>query len=989
MTRPPFVSDQTLWAEVEAHMMPAVRELIVAADRQADELRLLHQIRRALEADIEHDVLVRRIVDEVAAVFGYTHVSLYLLENGKELVLQHQVGYDTVLERVPVTRGVVGRVIRSEQPVLLVDTSTDPEFLAAMTGITSEVCVPFMRTGQIAGVLNVESTGGRQLGPDDLRMMIEVSGFLSLALERYELREAVRRSEERLKIALDAAEMGTWRWNPITGDIHWSEQMPAIYGLPAGTPAPNMRAWYDLLHPDDREAVQRVDVRLNRPGDDYEAEFRIVLPSGAHRWLAARGRIIERDVDGRATLVVGITMDVTGRKRLEEERLRLVHVEAARAEAEASQAQLSATLERLTDSFLAVDGEWRLTFANSKALDLLGLRLDQVRDRSLWTALPSLIGTRFERMVRKAAKTQKPTTFDFPLQAKDRWLEVHAYPATNGLSIYLSDVSLRRQADEERRRTEARFRSLVRNASDIILILERDGTVSYASPAVERVIGYSPDEIVGSDNYFRVHPADAKRLRRAFVRVARSSGVSQPIVLRFQHRHGFYRWLEITATNLADDPAIRGIIANCRDVTERHEAEFNLWLLAEASAMLSTSLDVQTTLVSLARLVVAHLSDLCVVDTVDDVGRPERVAVAHRDSHLEARLATFRHDFPLDPSSAFGPGLALRSSRSLIYEDVDAELSRLDGLAERLLREMRIIGLRSAIVVPLIAHGATLGVLSIASSTAGRHTHADLGLIEELARRAALALDNARLYAAAHAAVAARDQFLSVAAHELRTPITAITGFATLLQREMSARNDPVRVDRYVGRLTDASGRLAGLVDDMLDVSRIRSGQLPLRIDNVHLSDLVARVVARYDDEAIGERHRIVVRDRIAPGAVEGDADRLEQVLANLIDNALKYSPAGGIVTVDLCAEADGYLVSVADEGIGVPEGAEESIFSAFGRATNAASSNLPGLGIGLYICRNIIDRHGGRIWATSGGARPGATISFWLPICADCARVT
>lgn len=956
------------------------QEVIDFTERQAREMKLLHQVRTAIAIDIDLGTIFSTIVDQVAAAFGYRLVSLYTLDEGI-LQLRHQLGYDTVLERIPIDKGVAGRVARTGRAELVSDVAADPAFLAAIPGLVSEVCVPFFRHGEVAGILNVESSDGRVLGEDDLNVLLEVTGFLNLAVERSSLHSVVHASEQRLRLALDAAGMGTWVWNPITGDVQWSEQMGPLYGLPPGTLSLSAEQWFELVHPDDRDLIERADRQFLRFGNTYQIEFRVVLPSGAVRWLEGKGKVVERGPEGEVTSIVGVTMDITGRKRLEEERLRLVHVEAERAQAKEAQRLITDTLERLTAAFVAVDHTWRITFCNQRALDMLERDAGQPSGRDFWQVFSELAGSEVEAHLRAAAVSQDAAKFDARWPGLDLWLEVHAYPGGDGLSIYLQDVTERREAEAERRRIEDRFRSLVQSASDIILILGHDGTVRYASPAIERVIGHRQDEVIGSDNFFRVHPQDAKRLRRAFVKVAKTPGVSQPIVLRFRHRNGGYRWLEVTATNLFHDPSIQGIVANCRDVTERHEAEYNLWFLAETSAVLGTSLDLQTTLMSIARLVVMNLADMCIVDVVNDFGAADRFSVAHRDPAIERRLHAFREKHPINAESGLGPGYVLRTGRAMLYQQIDDEMQPfwLSGPEES--AAVASFGVHSAIVAPLIARGTTIGVLTVASSVAGRFTGVELGLVEELARRAALAVDNARLYRAARTAVEARDQFLSVAAHELRTPITAITGFSALLQREIAARNDPDRVIRFSKRLADAGVRLTSLVDDMLDVSRIRLGQLPLRIAPVDLAELSTRVAERYQEQDLGTRHQFVVYAPPQPCVVPADDDRLEQVLSNVIDNAMKYSPEGGEISISLLGDEDGYLLRVSDSGIGLPVEELDMIFRPFGRAANAVQSNLPGLGIGLYICRNIIERHGGRIWAESEGEQCGATVAIWLPL--------
>jgi signal transduction histidine kinase len=302
------------------------------------------------------------------------------------------------------------------------------------------------------------------------------------------------------------------------------------------------------------------------------------------------------------------------------------------------------------------------------------------------------------------------------------------------------------------------------------------------------------------------------------------------------------------------------------------------------------------------------------------------------------------------------------------------------------LRMLRELDSRSVMIVPLVARGRMLGAVSLISTAPGRMYDAtDLAIAEELARRCGQAVDNARLHTEARTAVKARDRFVSIASHELRTPIARVKGYAEML---LAARSDGDLTDemleRSLHRIDNASDRLAGLVRDLLDLSRITAGKLPMRLRSLDLTDLVRDVVSRYQEHLAGKLLLDIVG---RPVTVSGDPDRLEQVLTNLLDNAVKYSPEGPELRMRVQPKARGVLLEVCDHGIGLPsQAAADRIFDAFSRADNAEQRQITGMGLGLYICRNIVEQHHGRIWARSEGEGRGTTISVWLPEAAPAA---
>ena len=274
--------------------------------------------------------------------------------------------------------------------------------------------------------------------------------------------------------------------------------------------------------------------------------------------------------------------------------------------------------------------------------------------------------------------------------------------------------------------------------------------------------------------------------------------------------------------------------------------------------------------------------------------------------------------------------------------------------------------------VPLQARGDVLGALAFFSSDPDRrYDQADLALAEDLARRAGLAVDNARLYREAQRAIRARDEFLSVAAHELKTPLTTMLGFAQMLLRYLTpdGQADQRIVQRALQAIEQQSERLSRLVTRLLDIARIEGGRLMMEPIVTDLVPLVEGVVDTM--QATTAQHRLVVRTPTRLAALV-DPLRIEQVLTNLIDNAIKFSPQGEPIDVELSVNSIGMVrLTVTDRGPGIPPEGRQRIFDRFYQARSGDLAS--GMGLGLYICRQIVEQHGGSISAEfpeEGGTR-------------------
>jgi PAS domain S-box-containing protein len=407
-----------------------------------------------------------------------------------------------------------------------------------------------------------------------------------------------------------------------------------------------------------------------------------------------------------------------------------------------------------------------------------------------------------------------------------------------------------------------------------------------------------------------------------------------------------------------------------REQSARAEAESarqRLAFLADASQLLATSLEDEKTLQAVAELVVPTFADCCFVDIRESTGWISRVASA-----ADERYAPF----VADPA-----GLRLRVEAD--HPVARAIRSGQPSLAPRLsqpFRERSAYVFASALTVPLITRAGTAGSMTWLNSTERpAFGPRDLDLAQDLARRCALAIDNARLYREARAAVSIRDEFLSVAAHELKTPMTSLRGYAQLLGREFekAGPTNPERARRAANTIQVQSDKLAQLVAQLLDVSRIQSGKLVIERISADVSALVREVIEAARNQL--KDHTLVAR---LPHELVASVDplRIEQVVTNLVDNAIKYSPDGGQIDVSL-GVADGEVVlSVRDRGVGVPVEHREHIFDRFYQAhAGGPLTSMAGMGLGLYISRQIVEQHSGTI-AAAFPPDGGTIITVRLP---------
>ena len=525
---------------------------------------------------------------------------------------------------------------------------------------------------------------------------------------------------------------------------------------------------------------------------------------------------------------------------------------------------------------------------------------------------------------------------------------------------------------------------VIETVGALVVVLDRDGRILRWNHACEAATGYDRDDVVGRPFWFLVPPEDragveavwSRLLARDFPNSHRNAWVA---------KDGARRFVAWSNTALLDERGeVRLVVATGIDLTEQRSAEealrrqaTRLEALAEASRVFASGLDYKTTLDTVARRLSELIGDGALIRVVSpDSGWLVPVAIYHPDPERAALRRRVIQQAPQRTTEGM-TARVLQGRRTLRIPHLTHEVVH---------REMKpeywsyLEGVTSLMMAPLEHRRHCFGHITLMRDAGGAaYTAEDEALLEDLAHRAAQAIENARLYGEAQAAVAARDEFLSIASHELRTPLTALRlaleNMRRVASREAIEKLPPQYVERVLATAERQGQRLEKLVTGLLDVSRIHMGRLELDIEEVELGASVRDALGAVEDEAAQSGSEIRVKGEPVRGF--WDRLRISQVVTNLLANAVKYG-GGKAVEVEFGAEGDAAFLVVRDHGIGIDPADQPQIFERFERAVS--SRNYGGLGLGLYIVKRIVEAHGGTITVQSKPGE-GATFRVQLPL--------
>ncbi|HEX2163948.1 MAG TPA: ATP-binding protein [Thermoanaerobaculia bacterium] len=556
--------------------------------------------------------------------------------------------------------------------------------------------------------------------------------------------------------------------------------------------------------------------------------------------------------------------------------------------------------------------------------------------------------------------------------------------------------------ERQLRLAEARYRTLVEQIPAVVFLASVDGVLSdiYVSPQIETLLGFTQKEWTGNPVlwYRQLHPDDRGPLSREFAKTCTTGQPFRAVARAFSHS-GELVWIHIEARLVRDESGhplfLHGIGFDVTEQQRAQETRQQLLLeqqarsaaeessrraafLARLSHTLGGQLDFHAIPAEVVRTVVPDLADAAAVALRDDAGLLRTLAVAHRDP---SRHELARELWETDPQpfvAAEAAGAALGDDGELVEAvDLPRLLARARGDEHREL--LRRFAPSSAIVVPIRGRHFAPGLLTlVATDAVRRFGPQDLVVAQDVAQRIALAMDNAQLFKEAQDASRLRDEFLATLSHELRTPLNAIVGWTQILEHTAADSSPQVaRAVEIIGRNAQVQNQL---ISDILDVSSIIAGKLVLKVQPVDLASVVQAALDTVRPAA--EAKEIELQRIVDPsaGPVSGDPDRLQQVIWNLLANAIKFSPRKTRVEIRLEAIDSQVEVVVADSGPGVDPDFLPYLFQRFRQADASTTRRYGGLGLGLAIVRHLVELHGGAVRADNREGRRGAIFTVTLP---------
>jgi PAS domain S-box-containing protein len=543
------------------------------------------------------------------------------------------------------------------------------------------------------------------------------------------------------------------------------------------------------------------------------------------------------------------------------------------------------------------------------------------------------------------------------------------------------NISARVQVQKALAASEHKYREVFNSTNDAFFIHDERGRILEVNERACAMFGFDVQQALGL-SIGEVSSSEPEYSQREALAKIQQTILEGPQVFEWQSKtfDGQLFWSEVALRAFLIEGEVR-VIASVRDITDRKLAalkrermETQAKFLAESSKLLASSLDYTTTLKSVVRLSVQSVADLCVVLLLEQ-GRIYIAEMIHSDPEKHAIVELLRAKYRPRPDLPASVERVIQTRKAQLIPEVTDQAVRENTSDDEHYNLVRQLDPKSAMLAPLILGDEILGVMAFLVSGARPYDADDLTFAEEIARHAAIAIHNARLYTDAQNAIRARDEVFRMVSHDLRNPMSNIQLSANLLATASLPDEGRPGVLQMIDR---AARRMNRLIEDLVTIGRIQEGrEIPLKIDRVDPAAITDELYAAVGSQAQAKAIDLRCNRLETIAVIKADRDRIFQVLINLLDNAIKFTPEGGNIILS-CEVRDGEVqFAVKDTGPGISSKDVLKMFDPFWQAKPGAHF---GSGLGLTIAKAIVEQHNGRIWVDS---TPGAgtTVFFTIPL--------
>ncbi len=684
--------------------------------------------------------------------------------------------------------------------------------------------------------------------------------------------------------------------------------------------------------------------------------------------------------DGSVTGCVLVFRDVTETKRLEKQVLEQLN--AARL--------LASVVQSSQDAIVSKTLEGKVETWNSGAEEIFGYTASEMVGESILKLIPPERRNEEDLIISRIRAGERVEHYETTRLRKDgRTIQVSLTisPVVDeegqiiGASKIARDITDQRLAQDALAESEERLRLALEAGQMGVWDWNIRTNALKWSASLEPLHGLEPGTFGGTFDAFQqlIHPEDRDHVQQAIGKAV-EAGSEFDIEFRNIRPNGSIHWIAGKGQAIMGaDGAPERMIGVGLDVTYLRRSEKTARFLADAGAELAVLVDLDSTLQKVASLAVPDFADWAAVDFLEEDGSLRRVAVAHVDPKKVAFAHELHRRFPADPKAPQGVWNIIRSGQSEMVPHITEEMVEATTADPELLSIIRELGLKSYVGVPITVRGKTLGAITFISAETGHaYDETDRSIAEDLASRAAVAIENGQLYRQLREADQRKDEFLATLAHELRNPLAPVKNALELMK---ISGNDQAMIEHARAMMDRQIGHMVRLIDDLLDVSRITTGRLELKMDRVDLAAAVQHALETSRPMVERMNHKLVAKLPEMSIFLTADLARLAQILGNLLTNASKYTEAGG--HIELCVERQGNWaeIRVVDNGIGISAELLPHVFDLFVQADRALDRSEGGLGIGLSLVKRLVEMHGGSVRASSMGPGMGSEFVVRLPI--------